>query len=212
MLNLGSNNGILIVNANQLASNHQGASSLGSRSVHILGAIQLGNIVGLAGIEGSGLLVVAALFTKSDNLGLDIGGDNLVQIQHDILALVVSALLVVHNQVGLSQGTNSNISLVVSTGGVVRNIASRGGLTIGDSGVLSRSKGKGHLILANGNVSLASTASITLNGVRRERGGAQCQSHDHGQHSCNDLLHVCFLHKNLFVSDSASSSETAFTT
>jgi len=48
--------------------------------------------------------------------------------------------------------------------------------------------------------------------VRRESGGAQCQSHDHGQHSCNDLLHVCFLHKNLFASGSASSSETAFTT
>ena len=45
-----------------------------------------------------------------------------------------------------------------------------------------------------------------------ERHGAQCQSHDHGQHSCNDLLHVCFLHKNLFVSGSASFSETAFTT
>ena len=40
--------------------------------------------------------------------------------------------------------------------------------------------------------------------LRRERGGAQCQSHDHGQHSCNDLLHVCFLHKNLFVSDLTS--------
>ena len=46
----------------------------------------------------------------------------------------------------------------------------------------------------------------------RESGGAQCQSHDHGQHSCNDLLHVCFLHKNLFASGSASFSETAFTT
>ena len=28
---------------------------------------------------------------------------------------------------------------------------------------------------------------------RSKRHGAQCQSHDHGQHSCNDLLHVCFL-------------------
>ena len=52
----------------------------------------------------------------------------------------------------------------------------------------------------------------SLSPSRRESGGAQCQSHDHGQHSCNDLLHVCFLHKNLFVSGSASSSETAFTT
>ena len=47
---------------------------------------------------------------------------------------------------------------------------------------------------------------------RRERGGAQCQSHDHGQHSCNDLLHVCFLHKNLFVSDLTSPLSPAFTT
>ena len=46
--------------------------------------------------------------------------------------------------------------------------------------------------------------SALVGDFRSERHGAQCQSHDHGQHSCNDLLHVCFLHKNLFVSDLTS--------
>ena len=67
-------------------------------------------------------------------------------------------------------------------------------ITLNENLFQSQGTSRAHLIVLD-----------TINGeIRRERGGAQCQSHDHGQHSCNDLLHVCFLHKNLFVSDLTS--------
>ena len=212
MRNLGSLSSN-ILHDNDLAANDQEVIAVVAISNgQILGTIDLAGVVSLGSVIGRGLVILAASISKiivdlTSNI-LCTGG-NLSQIHDNILALN----FLVQDVSSLGQRIhNDKIAGGSITGHRIVSISAISGLAVGGLGVSVLNVGQldrlgGH-VLAGG----ISGLDKALRNASRESGGAQCQSHDHGQHSCNDLLHVCFLHKNLFVSGSASSSETAFTT
>ena len=141
------------------------------------------------GVNSNIVTIIGAGSGSGDILHNDLGigvalGNNLLLSIGDLNEL--GSVLVPH----IVKATNSRPI------GIVAALDNGGQLLIGVVPGLSSSNGIA--VCSSGNVGLVG------DGIRRESGGAQCQSHDHGQHSCNDLLHVCFLHKNLFVSSLAS--------
>ena len=192
---------------NQLAVN-QNAPILASLE-HLAGVLASGDFVILAVV---GVHDLTALIAKvSESLcGSSIRGSsvNLGHIEQNILLTSDSHSIISNSgSGGLDVDNAISISQILQVASAI-GIAGSSGDGDGLVGLL------GHSAIRSDDLTtdVGAIGQIQVIVVRRERGGAQCQSHDHGQHSCNDLLHVCFLHKNLFVSGSASSSETAFTT
>ena len=184
---------------NNLTIHYQDAIASGAVSNSQIGvASNLIGVIGLSGIVVGGLLILAASVGEIavDLTGDIVGSGNLSQVQNHVLGIG----LFVQNIGSLSQSIHNDISLAID--GIMRIDTSSGlaigGLRIGVAGIR-----QGNRRSRIGLISIGALKEAGLD-VRRESGGAQCQSHDHGQHSCNDLLHVCFLHKNLFVSDLTS--------
>ena len=160
--------------------------------VHIVSAIGINiKLAALVTNLGESLNLGNIHSTRINVLQVQCGSTGLGELQIEISLVCLGVITVVGSV--CSRGiTYSVVSNITSAGGFVeRSLVSfhRKAFSI---------RGVRHQLFAASGI-----AGITSNRCR-ESGGAQCQSHDHGQHSCNDLLHVCFLHKNLFVSDLTS--------
>ena len=160
--------------------------------VHIVSAIGINiKLAALIANLGESLNLGNIHSTIINVLQVQCGSTGLGELQIEISLVCLGVITVVGSV--CSRGiTYSVVSNITSAGGFVeRSLVSfhRKAFSI---------RGVRHQLFAASGI-----AGITSNRCR-ESGGAQCQSHDHGQHSCNDLLHVCFLHKNLFVSSLTS--------
>ena len=159
---------------------------LSSEESVVLNAIGLLHLtaLGAEGLVDFANIVVLAIVVGSNQILID--GTILVQ---DVGCILSRSL----NELGIGQGNVGSARQGVHSNRARNDTISSGGRSIGDGN--SR-----NLLLFLGGIRNLNQLIL----FRSERHGAQCQSHDHGQHSCNDLLHVCFLHKNLFVSDLTS--------
>ena len=187
-----------LVNSNQLAIDQQVLRATFDEQddvvIFVNGSVELGIfvILGVVQLELAAGLAKVGVSLAVANIGdignsLDIHSDlGTIVIFYDIVGISSIAL----DQLGILQtGIRGRVASVVSNSlGSLRD-----GLRVGQ-GFIRRQTGA--------DTSLGVVEIVGLH--RSESGGAQCQSHDHGQHSCNVLLHVCFLHKNLFVSDLTS--------
>ena len=175
------------LNSNDLAINqHIDDTSITNTAI---GHIDFAVSILVQGITGGNNSVIAALGAQIDlgtNLGISksrVG--NLVQI----LDSTINSQLVLSVSCG---DLNVSASVITGQGEITTSGAHQFavGLALGSSGI-----GDGHTIHILLHPAAIPLIEITISGSSH-CGGAQCQSHDHGQHSCNVCVRFGFILRN----------------